>query len=122
MKFLVLSSSFLVLSCGSPVSPTPTTGLTGVVIRGPVAPVCRIDIPCDAPFSAGFRVEQNARRVGEFRSDAEGRFTVGLSQGMYRVIPDPDAPLMAPSSQSRMVEVGRSGLTYVRLEFDTGIR
>lgn len=109
-------------ACGNPVSSTPTTGLTGVVVRGPITPVCQIGRPCDAPFSAGFSVEQNGRRVDRFRSDAEGRFTVWLPPSTYRIIPDADAPLMAPASQGKIVEVGRIGLTYVRLDFDTGIR
>jgi hypothetical protein len=41
---------------------------------------------------------------------------------IYRVVPDSDAPLMAPASQTRAVEVGSFGLTTVRLEFDIGIR
>jgi hypothetical protein len=120
--FLLLVTAIIATACGNPASSTPTTGLTGVVVRGPITPVCRIDIPCDAPFSAGFSVQQNGRQAGQFRSDADGRFTVWLSPGAYRVVPDRDAPLMAPASQARAVEVGSTGLTAVRLEFDTGIR
>ena len=120
--FLLLVTAIIATACGNPASSTPTTGLTGVVVRGPITPVCRIDIPCDAPFSAGFSVQQNGRQAGQFRSDADGRFTVWLSPGAYRVVPDRDAPLMAPASQARAVEVGSVGLTAVRLEFDTGIR
>ena len=114
--------AFAAAACGSPTSSTLTTGLTGVVMRGPITPVCRTDVPCDAPFSAGFTVEQNSRRAGQFRSDADGRFTVWLSPGAYTIVPDADAPLMRPALQARPVEVGRTGLTTVRLEFDTGIR
>ena len=121
LSFLLVTVTFAT-ACGNPASSTPTTGLTGVVVRGPITPVCRIDIPCDAPFSAGFSVQQNGRRIGQFRSDTEGRFTVWLSHGAYTVVPDADAPLMAPTFQARSVEVGGTGLTIVRLEFDTGIR
>ena len=120
--FFLLVTATIATGCRNPASSTPTTGLTGVVVRGPIAPVCRIDVACDAPFGAGFSVEQHERHVGQFRSDAEGRFTVWLSPGAYRVVPDADAPLMAPSSQAKTVEVGSVGLTAVRLEFDTGIR
>lgn len=105
-----------------PTSPTLTTGLTGVVMRGPVTPVCTLQTPCDAPFSADFTVEQNGRRVNHFRSDSDGRFTVMLASGTYRIVPDPGAPIIAPQSQAKTVEVGPVGLTQVRLEFDTGIR
>jgi hypothetical protein len=105
-----------------PASPTPTTGLTGVVVRGPVTPVCTIDRPCDAPFSADFSVEQNGQRVNHFRSDADGRFIVMLASGRYRIVPAAGAPILAPQSQAKTVDVLPVGLTEVRLEFDTGIR
>jgi hypothetical protein len=111
-----------VTACSAPASPTPTTGLTGVVMRGPITPVCEAGIACDAPFSAGFTAEQNRNVVAHFRSDAAGRFAVGLQPGTYRIVPDADAPLIAPTSQARVVDVGPVGLTEVRLQFDTGIR
>jgi len=109
-------------ACTPGTSPTPTTGLTGTVVRGPVTPVCMVGVPCSAPFSAGFSVEGSKTVVGRFRSDADGRFTVMLAPGMYRVVPDPDAPIIAPASQAKSVTVGNTGLTSVTLEFDTGIR
>ena len=109
-------------ACDQPLSPTTETGLTGVVVRGPIAPVCQIDRPCNAPFSAAFDVFENARRVAGFTSDAEGRFTVMLPAGAYRVVPAADAPILQRPAQVRTVEVLSVGLTQVRLEFDTGIR
>lgn len=100
----------------------PATGLTGVVVRGPTQPVCTVDVSCDAPFAAGFQVRQGDRLVATFRSDADGRFEKRLPPGPYRIVPDADAPLLSPQSQSRDVTVGTDGLTSVRLEFDTGIR
>lgn len=79
-------------------------------------------MPCEAPFSAGFNVEKSGKHIAEFRSDADGLFTVWVSPGVYQVVPAADAPLLAATSQARAVEVGSNGLTYVRLEFDTGIR
>ena len=108
-------------SAGS--SPSPTTGLTGFVMRGPVTPVCRVDVPCDAPFSATFDVERSGRRVAQFQSDDAGQFTVLLTPGAYTVVPAADAPIISPSSQVKSVTVADTGmLTTVRLTFDTGIR
>ena len=99
------------------------TGLTGVVMRGPVTPVCRIDVPCEAPFSATFNVERNARRVTQFQSDSAGQFTVFVAPGTYTVVPSGDAPVISPASQIKAVTVEDNGmLTVVRLTFDTGIR
>ena len=109
-------------ACGGPTGPTLTTGLTGVVVRGPVTPVCQVQTPCELPFAATFSVEESARRVAEFRSDADGRFTVLLPQGVYRIVPAADAPILSPQSQIKMVDVQPTGLTEVRLEFDTGLR
>lgn len=109
-------------ACDGPISPTVDTGLTGVVVRGPVTPVCVADSPCDAPFSAAFDVYQNVRRVAGFTSDADGHFTVMLPAGAYRVIPSADAPIFQPATQVKTVEVGPVGLTEVQLQFDTGIR
>lgn len=111
-----------VWSCAS-AGPSPTTGLTGVVIRGPITPVCRIDLPCDAPFSAGFTVQRAGRRVADFRSDSSGQFTVFLAPGAYTVVPNSDAGIISPTSQTKSVTVADTGmLTVVRLMFDTGIR
>jgi hypothetical protein len=98
------------------------TGLTGVVMRGPMTPVCQTDIPCSAPFSAGFAVWQGSRLVASFRSDTLGHFTVALAPGQYRLVPGSDAPIIAPESQAKTVDVGPRELTTVRLDFDTGLR
>jgi len=100
-----------------------STGLSGYVVRGPIQPVCLAGEPCDdAPFSATFTAYRGGRLVLQFRSDSLGAFTVGLAPGLYRVVPAPDAPLLAPETQGKDVEVGQDGLTIVRLAFDTGIR
>src|SRR5262245_1770107 len=112
----------MMAACSS-TAPSPSTGLTGVVVRGPVTPVCRVDVPCDAPFSATFNVERNGRRVTQFQSDTAGQFTVFLEPGTYTVAPNSDAPVISPSSQNKSVTVADNGmLTVVRLMFDTGIR
>jgi hypothetical protein len=103
--------------------PSPTTGLTGVVVRGPITPVCGFEALCDAPFSAGFTVQRAGRQVAQFQSDSAGQFTVFLEPGGYTVVPHADAPLMSPTLQVKSVTVGDTGLlTVVRLTFDTGIR
>jgi len=107
--------------CGAPAAPSDTM-LVGTVVRGPVRPVCQVDVPCDAPFSAGFTVQQGGRVAASFRSDAQGHFDVLVAPGRYVVVPNPDAPLMSPSAQAKDVIVGPSGATTVLLHFDTGIR
>ena len=45
-----------------------------------------------------------------------------LTAGVYRVVPDADAPIFSPQSQGKTVEVLAVGVTEIRLQFDTGIR
>lgn len=126
---LVAVVSLLVVLAGCDASavlgpPAPgEAGLAGVVVRGPVQPVCQEGQSCDdEPFSAGFTVRRGGRTVGTFRSGTDGRFAVRLAPGAYTVVPDDDAPLLAPASQAKPVEVATGAVTTVRLAFDTGIR
>jgi hypothetical protein len=125
VKFNILVTGVLValaMSACSGTAPSPTTGLTGTVLRAPISPVCGFEAPCELPFSAGFTVQRAGRRVAGFQSDAAGRFTVWLEPGTYTVVPNADAPLISPGAQAKTVTVGDIGLTTVRLAFDTGIR
>jgi hypothetical protein len=118
---LCLALVLLPAGCGSPTAPL-ATGLTGTVWRGPVAPVCAFNQPCEAPFSAGFTVQRGTARVAGFRSDAQGHFEVRVSPGNYVVVPDADAAIISPKAQTKDVTVSDNGLTMVDLHFDTGIR
>src|ERR1051325_2378609 len=94
--------------CGSPSAPSDTA-LVGTVLRGPVQPVCIVNVPCDAPFAATFTVRRNDRVVTTFRSDTDGHFSVALASGAYVVVPGADAPIIAPGSQTKSVTVGADG-------------
>ena len=120
-SLLALALSGWTASCGAPTAPSDTA-LVGTVFRGPVQPVCRVGVPCDAPFGASFTAERGDRVVASFRSDAEGHFEVLLAPGMYFVVPGPDAPIISPRAQAKEVAVGSNGKTTVLLHFDTGIR
>jgi hypothetical protein len=96
--------------------------MEGVVRRGPITPVCFPDQPCDAPFSASFEIRDGSLVAGRFHSDSAGHYSVAVAPGVYTVVPDPAAPLMGASSQTRIVTVGPEGFTHADLAFDTGIR
>ena len=117
----VLVLACLISGCDAPTAPSDT-GLVGTVTRGPIRPVCQVDVPCDEPFGASFRVQQGSRVVASFRSDSQGHFESRLLPGIYLVVPGSDAPIISPTAQAKQVEVGSNGLTTVRLQFDTGIR
>jgi hypothetical protein len=103
---------------------TLATGLEGTVTRGPITPVCRVGVPCDAPFSATFTVFQASAElpvaVAHFQSDTAGRYEVLLVPGSYTIVPDSTAPVFR--GQSRTATVEPTGLTHLDFQFDTGIR
>ena len=128
-RVLCLATLIAALACAGPANPTADllgagggTGLVGQVLRGPITPVCRVDVPCDAPFSAWFEVLQGTALVTRFHSDSAGAFKVALAPGAYVVVPSDSAPLMMPTAQRKDVIVGPHGVTHVTLAFDTGIR
>src|SRR5690348_10167065 len=122
MRPASLTLALLLIGCDLLSMSNFSTGLAGTVLRGPVTPVCQVNVPCDLPFSADFAVMQSTIQVGAFHSDSAGHFRVKLPPGTYRVVPSPSAPIMSPQSQAKEVVVGPDSVTTVQLEFDTGIR
>src|SRR4029453_19155127 len=121
-KVLALLLILSAAACESSTAPSSSTGLVGTVLRGPTQPVCAANQSCEAPFSSGFTVLKIGTIVAMFRSDAQGHYVIGLPAGRYTIVPDSDAPIMTPRSQTKDVTVGDSGMTMLDLHFDTGIR
>ncbi|MDP3359447.1 MAG: hypothetical protein Q8S41_08875 [Lutibacter sp.] len=100
-----------------------TTGLEGIVYRGPINPVEMEGQVNDAPFSALFRVYNLKNKlITSFSSNAAGEFMVMLAPGNYKIIPDKSVPIMGAESQVKEVTVNAVGITNINLYFDTGIR
>jgi hypothetical protein len=100
-----------------------TTGLEGIVYRGPINPVAMDGQANDAPFSALFRVYNLKNKlITSFSSNAAGEFMVMLAPGNYKIIPDKSAPIMSAESQVKEIIVNPIGITNMDLYFDTGIR
>ena len=114
--------AFWTVACESSTAPSSSTGLAGTVLRGPTQPVCVANQTCEAPFSSGFTVLKIGAIVAAFRSDTQGHYQIRLPAGGYTIVPDSDAPIMTPPSQTKDVTVGASGTTMLDLHFDTGIR
>ena len=114
---------FLVLSACENNKEEITTGLEGIVYRGPINPVEMEDQVNDAPFSALFRVYNLKKKlITSFSSNAAGEFMVMLAPGNYKIIPDNSAPIMGAEFQIKEVTVNAVGITNINLYFDTGIR
>ena len=109
---LVVLGFSLVSSAGA----TTGSGLFGVVMRGPVTPVCTAETPCDAP-AAGVTLKFVRGGVvsGRVVTARDGTYRIALRPGVYAVQgPKRMMPLSAK------VVAGR----FTRLNFaiDTGIR
>ncbi len=108
--------------CNPPVAagsapPTGGTGVTGIVRRGPITPVCAAEVPCHAP-AAGVAVDlmQGGVVVSHVITGAGGRYYVLAVPGDYvvRATGRGLTPRSAHVQARRFVEVD--------FQIDTGIR
>jgi hypothetical protein len=97
---------------------TQSTGLRGLVTRGPITPTCQEGVPCSAPAK---HVKITFVRYGIAKSavtGADGRYVIALTAGTYAV--------RFPSTRfgfrprSALVPAGR--VATRNFSIDTGIR
>jgi hypothetical protein len=113
----------ITLAAAAAAQATGTRGTVhGVVMRGPVAPVCVVEQPCDIPAKNVTLVFSRSRQVvARTVTGADGRYRLRLPGGTYVV------RRASVSGRDRRLEptqvVVRPGLA-VRIDFhiDTGIR
>lgn len=123
MKFL-----FSVLAIAGILGTAPASicdsGLAGRVILGPLCPVERPGMVCSRPLAATLRVDRaDGSFVADVRSDAQGRFALGVTQGSYAVLPlqlHPNTSL--PYGRRITVKVAAHAFTWIDVYYDTGIR
>ena len=97
---------------------TLASGLHGVVMRGPIMPVCMVDKPCSAP-AVHVRVSfLRAGRAYRTLTDTRGRYRISLAPGRYTVRVTGDRFGVKPTTA--IVTAGR--FTRQNLYVDTGIR
>lgn len=96
---------------GAPGDPTglltnhPDSGIRGRVVLGPTCPLQRIGQSCVRPYQTKItiRVEPSGRLAARVRSSTDGRFTVALAPGRYRLVPQMGRPY--PRSSPQMAAV-----------------
>jgi hypothetical protein len=122
MRRVVVAVLAVAATVGSTAAAGSTaSGLHGIVLRGPIAPMCVAEQPCDAP-ARGFtlRFSRRGEIAGRVTTDSDGRYRIRLAPGRYPVrigrkgsfkVPDPDTVRVQPG---RFVRVG--------FKIDTGIR
>ena len=117
---LAATACVLGLSAGTASGTALSSGLTGVVLRAPIAPVCMPRVPCMRP-AAGVVLAFRRGVRGETRvtTAKDGSYRILLSPGRYDVrVTRPLAHRVMPAH----VTVYAGKLTRVNVYLDTGIR
>ncbi len=124
MKTLALAIlAALTLGCGSAGSAGSGTaaGLRGQVRRGPITPVCRINVPCDEP-APGVKLvfSRSDKVVATAITNQKGWYRVPLRPGRYAVRTNRRGFERKTSPSAATVPSDR----FARRDFhiDTGIR
>ena len=107
---------------------TTGSGLYGVVKKGPIRPVCQVDVPCDAPAQIRLVFTKQGSSDGgvqvtfaTIRSDKNGRYRIALDPGFYTVRSTTKIGL-TKLPRPHAVHVRAGHWDKINLFFDTGIR
>ena len=118
MRRIVLLLALAVAAAGSAHATTVRSGLYGTVMRGPITPVCALEVPCDEPAAGAVLVfTREGREVARTRVRQDGSYRIALAPGTYRVRAVSRRPL-DPST----VTVRPRRFRHVDFSIDTGIR
>ncbi|MDQ6710197.1 MAG: carboxypeptidase-like regulatory domain-containing protein [Candidatus Dormibacteraeota bacterium] len=116
----------LLAACGaSPAaSPTPGTGIRGVVTVGPTCPVERVNSPCPPrPMQATIDVrDASGKQVATVVSGSDGHFQADLLPGTYTLKGVAPGGAGLPRPILVTVTVVAGSYATVNVEFDSGIR
>jgi hypothetical protein len=116
MRALGVLSVLVLILAGS--ASATTSGLRGVVTRGPTKPVCVAELPCSAPAkhaSITFTRGSSSRTV---TTDANGHYRIALAPGSWKIV-----IAGARFGYRPRTAVVPAGIVAVRnIAIDTGIR
>jgi hypothetical protein len=100
---------------------TQVSGLRGLVLQGPTAPVCRTDDPCEEPArEIRLQFRRGGKVVAEVNTTKAGRYSVRLRAGSY-VVTSPRRRV-GTGLTPRVVQVPRGRIARVDFHLDTGIQ
>lgn len=118
----LVSSLFAVAVLAAPACAAETSsGIRGLVLRGPTQPVCTIAAPCEEPAARELlSVTRRGRIVARVRTGPDGRFRVALAPGRYTVAPTATGFGRGASPVSVLVRSGN--YARITLRIDTEIR
>jgi hypothetical protein len=121
MRVFVALLGVLALAASAGATTKPN-GLWGVVMRGPIAPVCTAEEPCSAPAKNVTLVfVRNGKVVRRATTNVNGRYRVRLPVGLYTVRL-PAKPRVGRGLEPVRARVALARFRRVDFSIDTGIR
>ncbi|TML56981.1 MAG: hypothetical protein E6G22_16320 [Actinobacteria bacterium] len=117
-----LAALAAVIAASSAGAATSSSGLRGLVMRGPNTPVCTAEQPCSEPAKNVTLVfSRNGQVVRRAKTNDQGRYRVALAPGLYvvRLTPKPNIGRGLEPVRARVV---RARFRRVDFSIDTGIR
>jgi hypothetical protein len=119
-RLLLVALAATALASAATASP-PHNGFYGVVRKGPITPVCRLGIACDAPVQVTLVFSRSGSDVARTRSSTEGRYRIALPAGYYAVR-TVERIGIDHSIRPRNVHVRSDHVDRLDFSIDTGIR
>jgi hypothetical protein len=118
----VVSVVALALAAGAHATPRRGT-VSGVVKRGPVAPVCAVEQPCDEPAAnVTLLFIRNGNVIVRTLTNVQGRYRVRLPAGAYSVRRAVVHATVDRKLEPNHARVFAGRLTRLDFSIDTGIR
>jgi hypothetical protein len=122
MKFAVATLSLALVLVAGAQATVVSSGLHGVVTRGPITPVCAAEQPCSAPAkNVTLLFSRDARIVGRAVTDSAGRYRLRLPAGLYTVR-RPVTVMIGRGMEPNRARVYAGRFVRVDFSIDTGIR
>jgi hypothetical protein len=119
MRYLLALACAGVLASGAAQASTLHSGLYGLVMRGPITPVCAAEQPCDGP-AAGVTLQfwsASGRLVGHTVTRSDGSYRIALPAARYTVKAKSGRSLEPDTARVRLLR-----FRHVDFFIDTGIR
>jgi hypothetical protein len=118
----VFAALALALFFAGAAASAPSSGLYGVVMEGPIKPVCKEDVPCERP-AAGIvlQFKRAGHVVARVKTTLKGTYRVRLRPGAYAVTTVP-ARRVGTGLTPKTVRVPKARMARRDFHLDTGLQ
>jgi hypothetical protein len=122
MRTVVVVAALGLLFAAGTNATTRSSGLYGVVTRGPITPKCVAEEPCSAPAAdVTLLFSRNGHVLARATTRADGRYRLHLSPGVYAVR-RPAATTLDRRLEPDHARVRKGRFMRIDFAIDTGIR